>query len=144
MPKDYPDWFGQPQYPKWGTPTYVRVQESIMASAQEILLEQYGKGQLIGGHIYTYNDSGSQEDSVYITIDDTYFAFDNIRTLFERNITKPNLTPIYIVEYNTTQPRFCIGLSPGIIFDKKLIIYYKNNGAYGVYVEGQFMYYLIE
>jgi len=86
------------------------------------LVDISGKGVLYGGRIMLYGTGATEDDRVRITIDGETSDEISPEHLMEYQITRPHLGCFYLLQFDSNQPQFGIGLCHDVSFESDLLL----------------------
>jgi hypothetical protein len=143
MPRGYPDFFGQQQFPSYGQLIEIDEEDtSIAVDSEELIYNISAKGRIYSARILldclnTYNDS-----FIRVAIDGYYAAYVGInQLLFEGNYAGDSY-PLYITcyRYNGTKYYATLGLRDGLTFGYSFQVSIINNELNVIGVSAQLIY----
>jgi hypothetical protein len=129
MPRGYPDWFGQPQFPKYGSARYDNGSEIITEVGEKTILEVITKGRTYGGMVYVYGSGASIHDTVHLYVDGKLLisrGFDNAR---DYNFSEGYVSPLILAYYDTLTPHYAFNINRDITFDLSFKVTYSTTSA---------------
>jgi hypothetical protein len=129
MPRGYPDWFGQPQFPKYGGGRRVSGQKTITTVDETTVVEISGKGRIYGGIMEAGPVGVSPYDSTKIYIDGSLLIWTSWLDALQFKMFPESGTPLYLLCYDTVYPWYEWGIREGITFDNAFKITYKSDSA---------------
>ena len=143
MAEDYPDY--SPSYLlRHGAVKQKVFKDNVIASSTTQLLSITGKGVTYGGYLYTTSTSPQSNDMPVINIDEVYIEPRpyNFYELF--NICIPTANFFYLLKFDNNNYCYVVGISPGVTFEKSILIRYKEVSGFTPYVVCRLNYTLLE
>jgi len=92
------------------------------AAQWNTLVDVSGKGILYGGRVVFTGSGATEDDRVRITIDGETSDEASPETLMEYQITRPYLGCFYLLQFDSNQPQFGIGLCHDVSFESNLLL----------------------
>lgn len=141
---DHPDYFGQPQFPSYGSAKYNEDDDTGDANSVTTLFTVSGKGVSYGGYLYSEDANHKLTNEFQIFIDGSWFFSGNFSKQIARNLFVGVDLPIYLIAHETLTPRFVYGIKPGLTFSTSFAIKYVERHGNEVEVGWYFIYALVE
>jgi len=122
MPRGYPDWFGQPQFPKYGAVKNLSGSTLVPSGVETEVFSIIGKGKIYYGWIYylTLYDSSS---AYYAPIIDGTrvwrYIIDHMR---QRGVYADSGYAMFLLCYDKESNLYVTGLRGDITFEKSFIL----------------------
>lgn len=110
--------------PKYGSAAQESHSVTLTASGSNTLKTITGTGILYGGRIWTIDSDIDTADEIELWVDGVVFADMNWVAMKNSNYTVPEPAGIYIVHYDTVEPRYVCGLIGGITFETSISLRY--------------------
>ncbi|MFQ6008220.1 MAG: hypothetical protein ACE5K8_04635 [Candidatus Zixiibacteriota bacterium] len=141
MPIGFPDWF-RPWSQFGGSSHRSRGELTLNQGATDTVLTVSGKGQLLGGYGYGYGVGVDQSDRFVLYVDGSIIFNFPFQTMLWRNLFYIHTSPLYLIQYDTTNGEFTVGISPYIPFLSSVQFDYSSgtSGPNTVLVEVELIY----
>jgi hypothetical protein len=140
MPRGYPDWFGQPQFPKYGSVLYVSGQTSVTETTEKTIVEITAKGRTYGGHIVVSGANTNTADYVKLYVDSSLLYAVTFGGARGWNYGEGYIPPLILSRYDRLTPEYAFNVNRDITFDSSFRIAYlaKDNNPRIIYYELQY------
>jgi hypothetical protein len=129
MPRGYPDWFGQPQFPKYGSAQSDQGYKIIKESGEKTIFEVISKGRTYGGHIYVFGSGASITDVIHLYVDGKLLLSTTFMYARDYNFSEGYITPLILSCYDTLTPRYAFNINKDITFDLSFKVTYTTTSA---------------
>jgi hypothetical protein len=129
MPRGYPDWFGQPQFPQYGSVSEAKAEITIATGTETTLVTISGKGRIYGGVVLCASGNVKNADYVKLYVDDVLLISICFYDLTWYGLYPDGDSPLYIIRYDETTPKMIAGIRKDITFSKSFKIAWKSDDA---------------
>lgn len=141
---DYPDYFGQPGFGRFGSARELQDDDDIDGIGTKTMFKAEGEGVSYGGYIWIADADHKGNNDIQIYVDDVRLFTCDVLKQYTRNLWPVVPIPIFMFYYDSVAPAFGYGISPGITFQKNLYLNYVNRNALTVEYFYHFSYALME
>jgi hypothetical protein len=145
MPRGYPDWFGQPQFPKYGG-TYRQAQlVSLLHNGEtKTIYEINAKGRVFGGVTFLSTGGDISNIQMRLYIDDQYTDEMTPSRGIWYNYTIPGIKPLILTYYDTLYDQVTISIGTELPFENNFKVVVYNNAGNDLLVDGELFYNKVE
>jgi len=144
MPIGAPDYWGISVRPSFGSARRATFARAANTSAITIALTITGNGIIYGGYVLSSGVATQKADSYEIFIDGEAVAF---ATFLNQNtwlLNKEHVAGLYELRHDDVNFKYCLGIMPGITFEKSIRIQYLETYGRTPNIIGDIIYTLIE
>jgi hypothetical protein len=119
MAVDFPDWFGQSIFPKYGVFSYEEGTEQtwVAATGYKTLLDLSLKGRTVGGSIECYESLAALNNYIRVTLDGAVIQTDYVQQAIFNNFYVDSFRPCKLVLFDAINWQLGWSIIPDITFD---------------------------
>lgn len=129
--------------PKYGGVVRGYLYSAVPAGDTVTLLNVSGQGMLYGGHLYISSTASIASVIPYLYIEGATIVNTPLSNYDTRNLSKPHVSPSYLISYNNTTFKCTIAYSYGYTFETSLKLNFVNMAPQSTIVSGALYYALI-
>ena len=142
MPKDYPDWFGQPQFPSYGQYKLNAIPSQIVGSGStKTIVSMTASINIVGTYVHCYSVTRPDQVIVDVYADENLFATQVISNLRNYNLSDVTGYPLKCTYYDEVGESFFVALNVLLTVISSYQIKVENHSSVNINVSAGVYYY---